>query len=109
MNGFGCAWRGAKSLLIVSAALVVFAGVVSTAAAQPTPGLQYIFDASVDDPTKAGGITDVSGNGFNGTVIDPSFAELVTGPAGNNNAIHLDGINGADETIGSGINTGVQV
>src|SRR5262249_43657443 len=93
----------------VSAALVMFASLVATASAQPAPGLQYLFNACTDDPTKAGGITDASGNDINGTVIDPSFAELTQGPAGNNNAHHLDGVNAADESAGIGITTGVQV
>jgi hypothetical protein len=90
------------------AALVVVASVVSNAAAQPpTPALQYVFNPAADSLNKAGGITDVSGNGHNGTVIDSSFAEFATGPSGNNNAIHIDYDGGAfsDDTDGSGINT----
>jgi hypothetical protein len=88
------------------AALVVVASMVANAAAQaPTPGLQYTFVQGVDDLNKAGGITDASGNGHNGTVIDSAYAEFATGPAGNMNAIHIDPFNYPDETDGSGINT----
>jgi hypothetical protein len=91
------------------AALVIVASMVSNAAAQPpTPGLQYVFDASVDNLNKAGGITDVSGNGHNGTVIDPAYAYFDMGPSGKMNAIHIldDGdIDPNDDTDGAGINT----
>jgi hypothetical protein len=83
------------------------AGAVSTALAQPTPGLQYTFVQGTDDLTKAGGIHDQSGNNHNGTVIDDAFAEFTTGPSGKMNAIHIDFDGGGfpDETDGSGINT----
>jgi hypothetical protein len=88
------------------AALVIVASMVSNAAAQPpTPGLQYVFNSAVDNLNTQGGITDVSGNGHNGTVIDSAFAEFATGPSGNNNAIHIDNYNYTDDTDGSGINT----
>ena len=93
------------------AALALLAGVVSTAPAQPPPpGLQYLFVVGVDDPTMPGRIMDQSGNGHNGTVINSAYAELglAPGPSGNNmNTIHIDAVNMADETDGSGINTGV--
>jgi hypothetical protein len=99
----------ATSLIGIIAALAVLASVVSTATAQPAPGLQYTFVQGVDDPTMPNGINDVSGHGHNGTVIDSTLAEMVPGPAGKMNAIHLDGVNGPDETQGSGINTGIPV
>src|SRR5262249_50459066 len=93
------------------AALALLAGMISTAPAQPpSPGLQYLFVPGTDDPTMPGGIKDQSGNGHNGTVINSAFAELgmIAGPSGNNmNTIHIDVANTADETDGSGINTGV--
>jgi hypothetical protein len=93
------------------AALAMLAGVVSTAPAQPPPpGLQYLFVAGTDDPTKPGGIADASGNGHNGTVITATDAEIgmIAGPSGNNmNNIHIDYDPEPDETSGSGINTGV--
>jgi hypothetical protein len=97
----------AKSLIGGIAALVVFAGAVSTATAQaPTPGLQYTFLQGTDDPTMPGGIHDQSGNNHHGTVINSAYAEMVAGPSGNMNGIHLDAVNTPDETDGSGINTG---
>jgi hypothetical protein len=109
MTSSGFALRNAKSIMCRIAALVVLASVVSTAPAQPTPGLQYTFVQGVDDPTMPNGIKDQSGNGHNGTVINANLAELVAGPAGNMNAIHIDYGNFADETDGSGINTGTLV
>jgi hypothetical protein len=106
MTAFRFMHRSAKGLLGGLGALVVLASVVSIATAQPTPGLQYTFVQGGDDLTKAGGINDVSGHGHNGTVINSGLAELVAGPAGNMNAIHIDNVNGPDETDGSGINTG---
>ena len=100
----GCMYRKVKHLLGGIAALVVLAGVVSNASAQL--GLQYKFVQGVDDLAAPGGIHDLSGNGHNGTVINSNLAEFTTGPAGNNNAIHIDNANGPDETDGSGINTG---
>jgi Concanavalin A-like lectin/glucanases superfamily len=101
---------GPKSLIGGLAALAVLAGMVSTATAQaPTPGLQYTFVQGVDDPTMPGGIHDQSGNGHDGTVINSAFAEMVAGPSGNMNAIHIDLANTPDETDGSGINTGTMV
>jgi len=97
-----------KTLIGGIAALVVLAGVVTTATAQPpTPGLQYTFVQGTDDLTTPGGIHDQSPNGHNGTVINSAYAEFVAGPAGNMNAIHIDAVNTPDETDGSGINTGV--
>src|SRR5207248_5289751 len=94
MTAFRFMDRSAKSLIGVIAALVMLVSVVSTVTAQPTPGLQYTFVQGVDDLTKAGGITDLSGHGHNGTVIDAAFAQLVTGPASNMNEIHIDPVNG---------------
>ena len=91
-----------RSLFGGIAALLVIAGVVSTAAADLQ--LQYTFVQGVDDPTMPNGINDQSGKGHNGTLIDPTLAQLVSGPAGNMNAIHMnkdDNPNG-----GSGIDTG---
>ena len=98
----------AKSLLGIVAALAMVACVVSTATAQPPPGLQYTFVMGVDDLTKAGGINDVSGHAHNGTVINSGYAEFAAGPSGKMNAIHIDPVNTADETDGSGINTGTK-
>jgi hypothetical protein len=108
MVSFGFAHRNAKNLMRCMAVSVVLASVVSTATAQPTPGLQYTFVQGVDSLSKPGGINDVSGHGHNGTVIDSSLAELVAGPSGKMNAIHIDNDNEPDETAGSGINTGTR-
>jgi Concanavalin A-like lectin/glucanases superfamily len=110
MNGSGLARCKAKSLLGAIAVLVVLASMVSNAPAQPPPpGLQYTFDPAHDDPTVSGGIKDQSGNGHDGTVINSNVAELVAGPSGNMNGLHIDYANFADETDGSGINTGTKV
>src|ERR1700741_4904905 len=62
------AWlRRAKSLTGWAGALLILAIVVSTAAAQPTEVLVYQFDPAVDNTTTEGGITDHSGNSYNGT------------------------------------------
>src|SRR5262249_31881811 len=89
-------------------ALLLLACVVSTATAQPNPGLQYTFVQGTDDLNKLGGINDVSGHGHNGTVIDASTAQFVAGPSGKMNAIYFDFLNDVDETTGSGINTGTK-
>lgn len=95
----------AKSLMGGLAALLVLGCVVSTAVAQP--GLQYTFVQGTDDLNKLGGITDVSGHGHNGTVIDATTATFVPGPSGKMNAIHFDKVDDqTTETAGSGINTG---
>jgi hypothetical protein len=79
----------ANSLLGHLAVLIVSASVVSIAPAQaPTPVLQYGFGPG--DSLKAGGIHDLSGNGHDGTVLNPVDAMLgVTDHLGGTNAIHL--------------------
>jgi hypothetical protein len=101
---FGFLQGRARTLLAGMAALVVSAGLASSAWAQ-VMGLQYKFIQGVDDLTVPGGIHDLSGNGHHGTVIDSAYAEFTTGPSGNMNAIHIDNFNYQDETDGSGINT----
>jgi hypothetical protein len=62
------AWIGrAKSSIGWGVALLILGVVVSTAAAQPKEVLVYQFDPSTDSTTKENGITDRSGNGYNGT------------------------------------------
>jgi hypothetical protein len=104
---FGFLQGRARSLLAGIAALVVSAGLASSAWAQPQMGLQYKFIQGLDDLTIPGGIHDLSGNGHDGTVINSSFAEFGPGPSGSMNAIHIDNDFGLfpDETDGSGINT----
>jgi hypothetical protein len=65
-------------------------------------GLRYTFDQPGDS---GGQITDRSGNGLTGTVIDPSDAQFVSGHLFNSTAIHFT----KDDTPfpnGSGIDTG---
>ena len=66
--------RRAKTSIAWGAALLILAVVVSTAAAQPTEVLVYNFDptgnilgGTADSTTTVDGITDRSGNGYNGT------------------------------------------
>jgi hypothetical protein len=98
----------AKTLIGSIAPLLIFASMVSTAAAQiPAPELWYKFDPAVDtlDP---GGIHDSSPSGYNGTVVTP--ADVTLGQPGHTagaNAIHLvkDDTLVFGQTWGSGIAT----
>jgi len=75
--------RRAKSLVAVAAVFVMLAVVVSPAAAQPTEVLVYQFDPAVDNTTTLNGITDRSGNGYNGTCTSligyPGAMKIVPG------------------------------
>jgi hypothetical protein len=102
MAAFGSGHRDAWRLLGGIASLLVWASLVANAPADLQ--LQYAFVQGVDDPTKPGGINDLSGNGHNGTAIDPSLASFVAGPSGNMNAIHFN--KDDNPTGGSGIDTG---
>jgi hypothetical protein len=100
---FACRYRrcDARGLLGGIASLLVLVSLVAHAPADLQ--LQYTFVQGVDDPTTPGGISDGSGKGHNGTVIDSSSATFVAGPSGNLNALHFnkdDNPNG-----GSGIDT----
>jgi hypothetical protein len=90
MTRSGFAHRTAKNLICKVAALAVIACVASTAYSQlPSPVLNYKFDPSVDT-LGAGGITDSSPSGFNGTVVTPADATLgQPGHTAGANAIHL--------------------
>ena len=94
--------RSAKGPVGVLAVLVVSAAVVSVATAQPTPVLQYSFGSN--DTLKV--IHDVSGNGYDGTVLNPVDAMLgVPDHKGGTNAIHLQHL-GLNTTQFGGIFTG---
>jgi hypothetical protein len=65
--------RGAQNLTVVIAAPIALLAVALTATAQPpTPVLQYGFGAN--DTLKV--IHDLSGNGYDGTVLNPEDAML---------------------------------
>jgi hypothetical protein len=85
--------------------LTVFAGVVAIAAPQaPTPVLQYGFGPS--DTLKSGGIQDLSGNGYNGSVLSPADVMLgVTDHKGGTSAIHQAHV-GSNTSAFGGIFTG---
>jgi hypothetical protein len=98
--------RRAKPLLGWSAALLVLAAVVSTAAAQPKEVLVYQFDPSTDNLAAEGGILDRSGNGYNGTALSlgaPSM-KFASGHLSNTFAVAMAG---DDYFPGTGIWTGV--
>jgi hypothetical protein len=110
--------RLAKTMLGGSAALLVLAIMVSSVAAQspaypiqPNEVLSYQFNATVDNLATEGGITDYSGNHYNGTSLgllglppgNTKFA--AANPAGKSaNSIVFAG---DDDFPGSGIWTGV--
>jgi hypothetical protein len=97
--------RQAKSLIGNLAALVLLAGVVSIAAAQPKPTLEYIFDSTKDSLSKTGGIIDHSTGKNNGTEISGGTeASFGPGHLSATTAIYLLGDD--DPTGGTGIDTG---
>jgi hypothetical protein len=102
--------RNGKRLLGDFAALVVLASVVSIAAAQPKPTLEYDFDPAKNSLSKPGGIIDLSGNKFNGTEFsggkETAFVPGHTKPDGTTGfALYLLG--DPDTTSGgTGIDTG---
>jgi hypothetical protein len=112
MVSSGFKQRKAKRWLGELAALVVLAGVVSIAAAQPKPTLEYVFNPSTDSLSKPGGIQDHSGNKFNGTELSGGTeASFVTGHLSSTTAILLlgdDDPNSSDSEpgTGTGIDTG---
>jgi hypothetical protein len=99
--------RRAKSLIGWSAALLMLAVVVSTAAAQPKEVLVYQFDPSTDSTTTIGGIMDRSGNGYNGTCTSllgyPGAMKIIPGHLSNTFALATAGL---DEFPGTMIWTG---
>jgi hypothetical protein len=107
MIASGFLHRKAKSLLGDCAALLVLASVVSIAAAQPKPTLEYSFDPTKDSLSKAGGILDHSASKANGTELSGGKeATFVTGHDGTTtNAIYFLGDPSTD-TGGTGIDTG---
>jgi hypothetical protein len=86
------------------AVLVVLVGLVPSATAQaPAPVLQYGFGSN--DTLRL--IHDLSGNGYDGTVLNPADAMLgVTDHKGGSNAIHLEHL-GLNSSRFGGIVTGV--
>ena len=98
--------RKAKRLLSELAALMVLASVVSIAAAQPKPTLEYVFSSSTN-LSKIGGITDSSGNKYNGSELSlGTEASIGPGHLSSTFAIHLIGDEDTS-TGGTGIDTGV--
>src|SRR5947209_14570169 len=102
MIASGFLHRKAKSLLGDFAALVVLASVVSMAAAQPKPTLEYKFGPTTD----LSNIKDASGNGHDGFEAsgDPAQAFLVTGHKGD--AMAAVFLGGVDTHIDTGDDTG---
>ena len=109
MTAFGFALRKARRLLGELAALAVLASVVSFAAAQPKPTLEYKFDAGKDSLSKAGGIIDYSGNKYNGTELSGGVStSFVNGHLGTKNAIMFLGDDDPNSSMGEpGTGTGI--
>jgi hypothetical protein len=104
--------RKAKRLLGELAALVVLASVVSIAAAQPKPTLEYVFNSSTDKLNTAGGIMDHSGNNYNGTELSMGTeTSFVPGHLSTTTAVLFLGDDDPNSTdaepgVGTGIDTG---
>jgi hypothetical protein len=81
--------------VVATVAAILSAGSTAAAAALPDPDLHYAFDA--DDLT-SGTVTDASGNGLDGTLVNGSTATLVDGADGSP-AISLPG--GAPNSTGA--------
>jgi hypothetical protein len=99
-----CFWpRNPNGSIALLALLVFLTGLVPSSMAQaPTPVLQYGFGPN--DTLKV--IHDLSGNGYDGTVLNPQDAMLgVTDHKGGTNAIHFPHIAMNNSTLG-GIFTG---
>src|SRR5438445_4135730 len=101
--------RKVKRRIVNIAALVVLTGLVSMVSALD-PTIRYTFDPNAtppDDLSKAKGIHNRgSAKGHDGTVINGTkHAQFVAGPSGKMNAIHLDGVDGPNNSTGSGIVT----
>jgi hypothetical protein len=82
--------RAARAVLLPAAlTLALTTGVADAGAAAdpPAPDLLYEFDA---DDVSTGSITDSSGNGLHGTLVNGSTAALVDG-AGGGHALNLPG------------------
>jgi hypothetical protein len=106
MTTSGFAHRKAKSLVGEIAALAVLAGVVSIAAAQPKPTLEYIFNPTTDDLTVSRGIKDHAGNKYDGTENSlGTEAKFVPGHLPNTTAVFFLGNDDPDG--GTGIDTGI--
>ena len=103
--------RKVKRRIVNIAALVVLTGLVSMVSALD-PTIRYTFDPNAtppDDLSTAKGIHNRgSAKGHDGTVINGTkHAQFVAGPSGKMNAIHLDGVDGPNNSTGSGIVTDV--
>jgi hypothetical protein len=113
MTAFGFAHRKARSLLGELAALAVVTSVVSFAAAQPKPTLEYSFDSKKDNLTTSGGIRDLSGNKYNGSEISGGLeASFVTGHLPTTTAIMFLGdddpnFSAGEPGMGTGIDAGI--
>ena len=115
----GLKHRKAKRLLGELAALVVLASVVSMAAAQPKPTLEYVFNSSTDSLSKPGGVMDHSGNKYDGSdELSGTEASFVPGHTPLNASVSQgtavlflgdDDPNGTDAEpgTGTGIDTGI--
>jgi hypothetical protein len=102
-------WRlGVKAVMAWSTALLLLAVMVSTASADPTEVLVYQFDPASDSLSIAGGITDRSGNNYNGTAISffgqPNSMKIVPGHLSSTFAVQMAGDDGFP---GTGIWTGI--
>jgi hypothetical protein len=106
MIATGFKHRKAKRWLGELAALAFLAGMVSTAAAQPKPTLEYVFSSSTN-LAKSGGIIDSSANKYNGTEISGGTeASIGPGHLSSTSAIYLLGDEDTS-TGGTGIDTGI--
>src|SRR5216683_4361148 len=110
MTGSGLVQRKAKSLIGEIGALAVLVIVVSIAAAQPKPTLEYEFDPSKNKLNTPGGIKDLSGNHYDGTELsggtETQFVKGHPKPDGSNSyAIYFLG-DPDTGTGGTGIDTG---
>jgi hypothetical protein len=106
MIASGLAHRKTKLLIVEFAALLVLTSAVSIAAAQPKPTLEYVFSSSTN-LAQAGGITDGSGNMYNGKEFS-SATEASIGPGHLTSTFAIYFLGNEDTTTGgTGIDTSV--
>src|SRR4051812_11361823 len=82
--------RGRRALFAVLAAGLGagWLGASAAYAAPPAPAVHYAIDA---DDVSSGRVTDSSGNGLDGTLVNPGTAALVDGPHAGDPALQLPG------------------
>jgi hypothetical protein len=113
MTAFGFVHRKARSLIGEIAALAVLASVVSFAAAQPKPTLEYVFNPATDKLDASGGIKDHSGNKYDGSELSlGTSTSFVKGHLGTVNAVMFLGDDDPNSSMGepgtgTGIDTGI--